>query len=317
MRLVCLASCVLLVLLAACDSDDEAAPSGSAQRGTVGAASTPDEPPARIVALTSAGDVVVIDRLESARVEKLATYPWRRDEETGIIYGRAEDVTVLADGRLLVSTCCEPAGGAVDVLDETGERATELVGWDPQVDPAGTKVAVAGIIGIAIHDASAVAVPERMVEVDPAPDSPSWQPEDPAWSPDAQELAFTLGGSLGIVPVGAETLAEAEILEPGDGTYWASPAFTTDGVVAVEQSGSWEHERTGPSRLVSLDLATGGAVELASSNGPMSDVTVDPSGHHLLWVEKGRLRWRTGEALSSFEGDFVAAAWMPERASAP
>jgi hypothetical protein len=309
---------VLAVVLAACGSDDRATPSASRETDTVATPSTPAKPPARIVALTTEGDLVVIDRSESARVQTLATYPWRRDEETGIIYNLADDLTVLADGRLLVSVCCEPAGGAIDVLDETGERTAELVGWDPQADPTGTRAALGGIIGIALHDALALARPARIVEVDPAPDAAGWQPDDPAWSPDAQELAFTLGGSLGVVPVTAETLAEAEILEPGDQTYWASPAYTTDGVVAVEQSGTWGHgDRTGPSRLVLVDLASGGAVELASSSGPIDDVAVDPSGHHLLWVERGRLRWRIGAAISSFEGNFVAAAWMPERASVP
>lgn len=302
---VALATAVAAVLLfAGCGSGDDAG-SGSGPAKTVATGKQEAaEPPARIVALTARGDVVVIDRGSGAREARLGSFPWEKDGETGIIYGRAEDLTVLPGGGALVDTCCEPAAGTVYLL-EGGERAAEVNGWDPQVDASGTRVAIAGILGIAIHEAPLALRPSRMLRGDPAT-----MPEDPAWSLDGRELAFTLDGRLGRLPVSAGSLAEAEILEPADGAFWSSPAYTTKGIVAVEQSGAWPaYRRSGPSRLMAVDLETGTAVELARSEGLISDVNVDASGRYVLWVDSGRLRWEVDGVAASLDGNFVAAAW--------
>jgi hypothetical protein len=227
-------------------------------------------------------------------------------------YGRAEDLTPVPGEGVLVSTCCEPAGGAIYLLDEAGQRHDKFSGWDPQVDPTGMRVAIGGIPGITIHESLAPR-PRRTLEADPAVIDN--MPTDPSWSPDGQELAFTVGGRLGVVTLTAGSLAEADILEPDEGTHWSSPVYTAEGIVAVEQRGSWTSwPRSGPSRLLSVDFETGEAVELASSSGPITDVSVDPSGRQLLWVEDGRLRWRINGVPSDLDGDFVAAAWLPEQA---
>jgi hypothetical protein len=312
---------LVAVIIAGCGSGDAASPDNSeARTGGLGDlsstptdASSPPELPARIVALTAAGDIVVINRVKLTREATLASFPWEEDSETGIIYGRAEDLTALPGGGILVSMCCEPAGGAVDLLDEAGERSQRFTGWDPQVDPAGARVAIGGIPGIAIHDSSLAPRPLRTLEADPA--VMDNMPTDPSWSPDGRQLAFTVGGRLGVVAVTAASLAEADILAPDEGTHWSSPAYTAEGIVAVEQSGSWKSwPRSGPSRLLSVDLETGETAELASSSGPITDVSVDPSGRQLLWVEDGQLRWRINGVPSGFDGDFVAAAWLPETA---
>jgi hypothetical protein len=235
---------VAVLIVGACGSGEAAPDGGAAQTGQAGTseAASPSDPPARIVALTRRGDVVVIERASMAKEATVASFPWERDAETGIIYGRADDLTALADGSVLVATCCEPAAGNV-YLVEPGERRAEVNGWDPQVDASGTLVAIAGIPGIAVHEAPLAPRPLRTIAT--APDLS--QPADPFWSPDGRELAFTLEGGLGRVSAAAGSLAEAEILAPSEGTYWSSPAYTSEGVVAVEQSGAWaEGEPAGP-----------------------------------------------------------------------
>jgi hypothetical protein len=306
------------VLVAGCSSGDAASREKSgAQTGPGDGFSTPTEaggspdPPTRIVALTAAGDLVVINRGELTLEATLASFPWEEDPETGIVYGRAEDLTALPGGGVLVSTCCEPAGGAVDLVDEAGERSERFSGWDPQIDPAGARIAIGGIPGIAIHNSSLAPRPLRTLGADPAMSDN--MPADPSWSPDGGKLAFTAGDRLGVVAVTAASLAEANTFAPAEGSYWSSPAYTAEGIVAVEQSGSRvAGAPAGPSRLLFVDPASGETRELSSSNGPITDVGVDVSGRHVLWVEDGRLRWQNDERTSGFDGDFVAAAWLPE-----
>lgn len=300
---------VIALLVAACGSGrDETVGPTQAPRVTAATSTSSDrsEAPARIVALTARGDLVVIDRVSLTQVATLASFSGRKDPETGIVYEKAEDLTALPGGKILVSVCCEPAGGAVDLIDEAGERTVKFSGWDPQVDPTGTKVAIGGVIGIAIHES--LGPRPVIVEADPGV-----EPRDPSWSPDDEELVFTAGGRLGVVSTRADSLVEAEFVAPDEGAQWSSPAYTTEGIFAVEQSGPWKYGvLRGPSRLVSIDLETGKKVEVAASRGPILDVSVDQSGRHLLWVEDGRLRWRIEGEVVGFKGDFVAATWLRE-----
>jgi hypothetical protein len=293
-RLVC--ALLAALILGACGSEDATAPAGA----------PPAEPPSHILALTARGDLIVVNRVTRKREATLASFPWRRDRETGLIYGRAEDFTVLRGDRVLVSICCEPAGGNIVLLTK-GKRRDVLSGWDPQVGPSGARVALGGIEGIAIFPASLRPGARRLIEADP-----SNQPEDPAWSLDARRLAFTANGRLGSIRAGARSLGEAEMVEPGAGTFWTSPAYTADGLVAVEQRGAFEEfPRRGSSRLVSVDLATGETVELASSARPITDVSVDPSGRDLVWAGRDGLRWRVDGVTSRRAGNYVAAMWLP------
>jgi hypothetical protein len=293
-RLVC--ALLAALILGACGSEDATAPAGA----------PPAEPPSHILALTARGDLIVVNRTTRKREATLASFPWRRDREVGLIYGRAEDFTVLRGDRILVSICCEPAGGNI-VLLAKGKRRNVLTGWDPQVGPSGARVALGGIDGIAIYPASLRPRARRLIE-----GTPSGQPEDPAWSRDARQLAYTANGRLGVVRAGARSLAGSQLLEARDGAFWTSPVFTADGLVAVEQTGAYEEfPRRGPSRLVSVDLATSETVELASAARPIRDVSVDPSGRHLVWAGRDGLRWSVDGVTSRRAGNYVAAVWLP------
>lgn len=295
-----------LVYLAALAAIAGACASGAAEPGRETSTTPPEQSapaPSRVVALTGDGDVVVIDLETRSREATLASFRARTIEESSSVYGRADDLTALPDGGVLVSTCCEPAGGAV-VLLAGGKQRDIFSGWDPQVDPSGAEIAIAGIPGIAIHPASLAPRPTRMLVGDASVlEEPA---EDPAWSPDGRTLVFTTGGRLAVVDGTAGMLGEALFVDPEEGTQWSSPAYTRDGVVAVLDSGS-----DGASRLVAVDPATGETTELVSSSGPITDVAVDPSGRHLLWVDEEGLSWQSDGERSTFEGDFVAAAWLP------
>lgn len=312
---------VALVLLTAC------APSGSPVRGENPAAleaspttaveaspTTPEaeqtEPPARFVALTPAGDVVVIDRASRTRTLTLASFPPSEDpDDTGEV-ARAEEVAVLPDGRVLVGTCCAPAAGVILIVDEDGETVAELLGRSPQPDAEGGRVALAGVDGITVLPASLS--PPPLARLEPDPSLLGFVPEDLAWSPEGEELAFTLMGRLGLVRLDAGSLVEATFLDPAEGSHWSSPVFTVDGIVAVEQSGAWRPgPPSGPGKLVRVDPGSGATAEIDASPGPVTDVAVDASGRYLLWVADGRLRWRVDETTEEMEGGFIAAAWVP------
>jgi WD40-like Beta Propeller Repeat len=302
---------LVVCFLAGCDSASEK-PATSDAKATKPEAS---EPPALIAALTTDGDVVVIDRVTLARKAKLGSFRRHEDPETGLVYREVEDLTALGNGRVLVSTCCEPAGGAVFLVAEGREPADTFSGWDPQIDSTGARVAIAGIPGIAIHEALAPR-PGHTLEVDGDPNAHDYMPADPAWSPDGRKLVFTVDGRLGTVPATASSLAEATFLAARDGKFWFSPVFTTEGVVAVERTGSHPgRDSSGPSGLLSVDLERGESVELASSSAPITDLAIDRSGRHLIWVDGRGLHWRIDGTTSSLEGDFVAATWFPAAAS--
>lgn len=269
-------------------------------------------PPRGIVALTATGDIMEIDHREGTIVRTIASFPPVDDPETSAGDFEAQDVGALPDGRFLVDTCCEPAGGSISIVAANGERSGTIIhGWDPHV---ASRLTIASIPWIAVYDLSA-GEPERLIEVRPPG---SGDPENASLSPDGDEIVFTNGGRLGVVGFSARSLLEASYLDPPPGKIWSSPAYTTSGVVAVESTGPWRgigSSGSGPSRLLRVDLATGETTEIASTNGAITDVTVDQSGANLMWVQDGELVWQLDGETQRLEGDFYASAWIPARPS--
>lgn len=307
---------LITAALAAC-SDDLASPNGTpsepgglpSSTGTV----APDAPPARIVALTEQGDIVVIDR-ETEQTRTIASFPPYEDPEVAAGSFAPVDVTALPDGRILLATCCEPAAGLMYVLDEDGRRMKkhDLFAIDAKPDPVGERLATGEIIGLAIRPLPDFA--KATTTLDLSEDQIGFAPEDLSWSADGSQILFTIGGRLGLVDAGARSLSDATYVEAPSGAYWSGAAHTVDGPVAVEQPGEL-FQPSGPSHLVRVDPGTGGTTELAPIDAEITDLTVDPSGRHLLWVEDGGLRWSIDGEITTFDGRFVAAAWMPAAGS--
>jgi len=273
---------------------------------------TPDasgEPPARIVALTEQGDIVVIDRETTGEVRTIASFPPHEDPEVSAGSFWPVDVTTLPDGRVLLATCCEPVAGHIYALGDDGRRMQEqdLFALDAQADRAGERLATGEIIGLVIRPLPGPASPSATLDL--SRNQEGFAPEDLSWSPDGRRILFTIGGALGVVDASASSLAEATYVDAPPGSYWAGAAYAVDGPVGVEQPGELFHP-SGPSRLVRVNPETGAATELVPTDGEIADLTVDPSGQFLLWVEDGRLRWLIDGEISTLDGEFLAAAWV-------
>lgn len=268
-------------------------------------------PPRGIVALTASGGVVLIDHHNGTVEGTLASVPRRNDPEGGLT--EAQDLAGLPDGRVLVDVCCEPAAGNIYIVDPGGNiQHGAFTGWDPQVSGP-YMVRAEYIFGVAIMD---VSLDGTVKQFDLPPSEVGSGPQDPSISPDGEDIVFTFEGRLGTISVSAESFSEATYLDPAEGKHWSSPVYTREGVVAVEATGSWQGigpDRSAPGRLVRVDLGTGETEEITSTNGAITDVTVDQSGANLMWVQDGELVWQMDGETKTLEGDFLAAAWIPAR----
>jgi hypothetical protein len=299
-----LASFLLALAVVSCgDEKSSESPTGSSSE--TGASSAPL--PAQIVALTKQGDVVVIDR-ETKESRVIASFPPREDPQVEAGSFRAVDVTALPDGRFLLATCCEPAAGHMYALSEDGHRLKDqdIFAEDAGHD-ADARVASGELVGLVIRPLSDLN--SAAYTLAPPPGVSGVSPDSISWSAVDDRIVFTLGDTIGVVDVSADSLADATYVDPPDGSYWAGVANTTEGTVAIEQGGDSVHP-SGASRLVRLDLDTGESAELVSTNGRITDLAVDPTGSYLLWVEDGDLHWLAADVEAMLPGDFVAAGWM-------
>jgi hypothetical protein len=301
-----LASFLFALALAGC-GDEKSTEGLTGPRPPSETGASPAPLPAQIVALTKQGDVVVIDR-ETRESRVIASFPPREDPQVEAGSFRAVDVTALPDGRFLVATCCEPAAGHMYALDEDGHR---LKDQDIFAEDAGhdgdSRVASGELVGLVIRPLSDLN--SAAYTLAPPPDVSGFSPDSISWSAADENIVFTLGDTIGVVDVSADSLADATYVDPPAGSYWAGVANTTEGTVAIEQGGDSLHP-SGPSRLVRLDMDTGASTKLVSTDGRITDLAADPTGSHLLWVEGGDLHWLAADVEATLPGDFVAAGWM-------
>jgi dipeptidyl aminopeptidase/acylaminoacyl peptidase len=271
-------------------------------------------PPAgvdRIVAITAQGDVLAIDAQSKEVLSTLFTIrPSRDPDDTGLTT-HAIDVEVTPRGGLFVPTCCEPAAGAIYVVDPDGKHTATYPGFGIAVHTASGKMAIAEIDDMAVFD-SIDGRGGRAISLGAASAAP---PESPAWSLDGSRVAYVAGGALYVVDVTASSLDEAvEVRDSREGT-WLSPAFTRDGLAAVRSSGEWRgigSTPDGAASIVLVELESEPSV-LAESSTPILSFAASPDGLSLLWVNHAGINWTDGDGdgVHRIPGDFVAATWVP------
>ena len=272
----------------------------------------PDPIPARtprgIAAITESGDVVLID-LDTLAARTIASYPPVDDVDDPdfTVFFFLTDIVVIPDGRILISSCCEPAAGYIRVLNEKGKEVRPPIGGDdPEIDPSGTRLAMAFLQSLAISPASLHRGEFRDIDA-----RGRYSPFDPGWSPDGERIIYSLVRRLGLVEATAGSLREAQSLESGEGIHWGSTAYLRSGPLAVEIDGNARQQEQGPSRIVRVNFATGRRRVLVSSTEAITDLATDRAGKALLWVEGGTIHWRVGAAEGSLAGEYLKAAFFP------
>ena len=298
----------------------ETAASASASESASGSeqpSTTPSEPIAPspgvdgIVAITARGDVLEIDPHSKEVLSKLFTIRPSRDPDNTGLTTQAVDVEATARRGLFVPTCCEPAEGAIYVIDSDGKHTATYHGFGIAVHSASGKMAIAEMDGMAVFD-SIDGRGGRAISLDGALAAP---PESPAWSLDGSTIAYVAGGALYVVDVTASSLDEAiEVADSRNGT-WLSPAFTKDGVAAVRSSGEWQGIGSTPDGAASIVLVEPGKDPsvLTESSTPIWSFAASPDGVSLVWVDHAGIHWTAGDSVHHIPGDFVAATWVPNR----
>lgn len=231
------------------------APTGTITPSPTGPSPTadPSNPGPRILAITTSGDLVTI-QVEAG----LAEGPPASDPEVNGVLAASVDIEVAPTGEILVVTCCEPAAGAIYILNERYEHVGLQHGLGIDVLEDTREVAIAGIDGIDVF--SSIEFRDfRSIPLNGRSESPEW----PTWDPRGRRLVYVAGGNLYSVSSGARTLDEAETIGTENGS-WYSPVVTEDGVVAIRSQAPW---------------ASIGAVP----EGPSSVVLIDPSGERPLY----------------------------------
>lgn len=309
------------VLAVACTSDPTPAPSRSPSvppSPTTAASPSPvpvspvgvpvpATPPAGIVATTTSGDVVIIE-LPTLATTTIARYPPRSQSDTpeGIVFFLSA-ITVTPEERILLSSCCEPAGGYVRTLNFNGRESKSPVGVgeDPELDPSGRLVVRGDIGGLSISPVERRRIGKAFFLTGKS----GYFAVDPAWSPDSERIAYTLRGRLYVIDAAAASIRGLEPIRSSKGTYWGPIAWTASGLLVAEIDGRWDDQ--GASRIVRVDPASKTRTVLWRSGRAITDLATSRQPASYLWVAGGTIHWNIGGAEGSLAGSYDKAAFFP------
>jgi hypothetical protein len=308
---------------------------------TAGCAS-PNNPappiPERVLAVTSDGRVVVVD---SASGEVLADYGGLDDPNVEANEGGpqfVDRVWVTPDGRILISECCEPAGGVLELLDADVPRLDDPdygnglpvndLGAAPMPVWAGDRwIATTGLVGLWLRPAD----PDSDLSPVQLSSTPDFSGVDPVWlgdnrvvwSPDAgpgedaaiEIIDFDSDGNLNRpvqrIQIVGERLDSLALAPSGNGIIaTACIERSESGVCAQSEVRTYR------------DLAVGDATP--------SDTFPVPAGfrfgqtsadtRHVLGTDSlGQVWWVTDGQLANqlVEGNYRWATWIPDGVELP
>lgn len=134
--------------------------------------------------------MVVID-LDALATRTIASFPPAQAGEPDIaVSSFLTDIAVLPDGRILISSCCEPAAGYIRVLSERGaNRGSRSTGTIPKSTHQAGISAMTFLQSLAIVPASLRRGGERYID-----GRGRFSPLDPGGSPDGDQVIFSWSG---------------------------------------------------------------------------------------------------------------------------
>lgn len=264
--------------------------------------------PVTLYAALRDGRVVEADARTGAVLRTLATYEVPDSEDPVATF--LDSLEVDDEGRLRVGLCCEPAAGAVDVLDTaTGERLFTHFGYEPDVSDDQRRYAAPSSDGMLVFgpagggDATSVASEDDFLSM-----------ALPDFSPDGETLVVAVNshpdapGRTALLLLDAVTpdLDAATVLASPDGRAWTLPQFRADGKLLAMEDNE-EDARTG----VLVDPASGERLAAFPVTPAVSDWGYNRARSHLLIVhEDGSVTWQgRGQGGDIALPPTIAAAW--------
>jgi hypothetical protein len=231
-----------------------------------------------------------------------------------------------------VETCCEPAAGAVMLVDESGTVDGGGGGYSPAASPDGTWLAsTSGAIEIAMQDRVDA---ENSIYLSHPPDGrvpvPGTDPislSNHTSSLDATRLAFNYNTNTAIPsllildPFTATSAADATVVFAGEQTTganeaapaWYLPVLTDVGLAVALTRMQPPFDVLSTDGGLIVDPATG--FEIMTFNyrsGRVIDQDTDVSGHYLIYVlDDGSVHWLStaGESGTLADKGFTSASW--------
>lgn len=273
---------------------------------------TPAEP--QLVALTTAGDIVVLDPADGQVLYTLAS-------GLPIDTGNHSGLALSPDGTHAFVNSSDPYEILEVTLAQGGTRVVSA-GWHPALSADGTRLAFAGVdeangsgTGLWLTDlrsGEARHVPDEQAMSD-APRVVT----DPSWSPDGATVYVANGwpeGSfvLAVDPESTAQLGQARVVGPADESLsWGSPEPMPDGRLAVYVREAGYEPADESMQIALVDPATGAVATRIDTPGRwVHDLAAHPTDGSLAVVsEGGALAIWDGAALRDVGTGYEAVVW--------